>query len=86
MLRTKSTFSNACCEISQNLLMVIEPTKKDVKSEIKKICAKYSLERIPKNYEILSKVKGSDFSKLQKVLLKKPVKTASGVASYSFPC
>ncbi|MCH6571538.1 MAG: radical SAM protein, partial [Thaumarchaeota archaeon] len=80
MLRTKSTFSNACCEISQNLLMVIEPTKKDVKSEIKKICAKYSLERIPKNYEILSKVKGSDFSKLQKVLLKKPVKTASGVA------
>jgi elongator complex protein 3 len=51
-----------------------------VKAEIKKICAKYSLERIPRNNEILAMAKGSDFSKLQKVLLKKPVKTASGVA------
>jgi len=73
-------FSKACGEISQNLLTVTAPTKKQVKSEIKKICAKYSLERMPGNHEILATVKGSDFSKLQKVLLKKPVKTASGVA------
>ena len=80
MHKGDSRFSKACVEISQNLLTVPTLTRKDVKSEIKKICAKYSLERIPKNYEILSKVNGTDFSKLQKVLLKKPVKTASGVA------
>ena len=80
MQEIDTKFSKACNEISQNLLISSTLTKKDVKTEIKRICAKYSLERIPKNYEILSKVKGADFSKLQKVLLKKPVKTASGVA------
>ncbi len=80
MLQSETSFSKACFEISQNLLTITAPTKKEVKSEIKKICAKYSLERIPRNYEILAMVKGYDFSKLQKVLLKKPVKTASGVA------
>ncbi|MFQ5572625.1 MAG: tRNA uridine(34) 5-carboxymethylaminomethyl modification radical SAM/GNAT enzyme Elp3, partial [Nitrosopumilaceae archaeon] len=80
MIKSKTSFSKACCEISQNLLTVIEPTKKEVKAEIKKICAKYSLERLPKNHEILATLKGPDFSKLQQVLLKKPVKTGSGVA------
>ena len=80
MPQSETSFSKACCEISQNLLTVTAPTKKEVKAEIKKICAKYSLERIPRNNEILAMAKGSDFSKLQKVLLKKPVKTASGVA------
>jgi len=75
-----TTFLDACIEISQNLLVIPEPTKKKVKAEIKKICSKYALERIPKNYEILSQVKGGDYTRLQKVLLKKPVKTSSGVA------
>ncbi len=75
-----SVFSKACCEISQNLLTFPEPNKQKVKAEIKKICAKYSLERIPRNNEILSKVNGTEYAKLQRVLLKKPVKTASGVA------
>ena len=75
-----SNFSKACSEISQSLLQIIEPTKKQTKLEIKKICTKYSLERIPKNYEILSTVDGESYEKLQKVLLKKPVKSASGVA------
>lgn len=73
-------FSTACTEITQNLLTIKEPTKKQVKAEIKKICAKYALERIPRNHEILSTVKDTDFFKLQKVLLKKPIKTASGVS------
>jgi len=76
----ESIFSKACTEISQNLLLSKVPTKKQVKSEIKKICTKYSLERMPRNYEILSKVQGSDYTKLQRVLLKKPIKTGSGVA------
>ncbi len=80
MQKSKSEFFRACSEISQNLLTIEKPNKNEVKREIKKICSKYSLERIPRNYEILSKVSGKDYTKLQKVLLRKPVKTASGVA------
>ena len=75
-----SNFSKACREISQNLLQISEPTKNYTKLEIKRICTKYSLDKIPKNYEILSMVDGKSYEKLQKILLKKPVKTASGVA------
>jgi elongator complex protein 3 len=80
MQRAKTTFEDACVEISQNLLAITNPTRNDVKKEIKKICVKYSLERIPRNYEILAEVQGADFVKLQKALIRKPVKTASGVA------
>ena len=75
-----TNFSNACREISQSLLQITEPTKNHAKTEIKRICTKYSLDKIPKNYEILSTVNGKSYEKLQKILLKKPVKTASGVA------
>jgi len=75
-----SNFSNACREISQSLLQITEPTKNHAKTEIKRICTKYSLDKIPKDYEILSTVDGKSYEKLQNVLLKKPVKTASGVA------
>jgi len=80
MNKLDPVISKACSEITQNLLTISEPSKKQVKEEIIKICAKYALERIPKNYEILSTVKESDFDKLRKVLLKKPSKTASGVS------
>ena len=80
MKSMSKAFSKACTEISQNLLTVNDPTKQNVKSAIKQICAKYSLERLPKNHEILATVTGNDFIKLQRVLLKKPIKTASGVA------
>ncbi len=80
MSKLETEFLRACNEITTNLLTIKEPTKKQVKEEIKKICAKYSLERIPRNHEILSMAKDSDFLKLRKVLLKKPVKTASGVS------
>jgi len=75
-----TNFSNACREISQSLLQITEPTKNHAKTEIKRICTKYSLDKIPKNYEILSTVDGKSYEKLQKILIKKPVKTASGVA------
>ncbi len=74
------SFEDACKEISHNLLAIQEPTNKDVKRETKRICTKYSLERIPRNYEILASVTGQDFVRLQKALVRKPVKTASGVA------
>ena len=77
---SESLFTRACKEISQGLLSINDPTKKDARREIKKVCEKYSLQRIPRNYEVLKEVNGSDFKKLRKVLLRKPVKTASGVA------
>lgn len=80
MSKMSSYFSKACSEITQNLLTITEPSKKQVKEEIKKICSKYSLDRIPRNYEILSMANESEFNKLRKILLKKPAKTASGVA------
>ena len=74
------TFSQACSEISYSLLLINAPNKNHVKSQIKKVCIKYALERIPRNHEILATVSGNDYTKLSKILLKKPVKTASGVA------
>jgi len=75
-----SLFSKACHEISQNLLLIKEPSKQQIKEEIRIICRKYSLSRMPKSHEILSMTRGKNFSKLRKVLLKKPIKTASGVS------
>ena len=74
------SFSRACGEITQNLLLVHEPTGRRVRKEIMRVCAKYSLERIPRNCEILAMASGPEFERLRRVLLKKPAKTASGVA------
>ena len=80
MNKLDPALSKACTEITKNLLTINDPTKKQVKEEIIKICTKYALERIPKNYEILSVASNSDFDKLKKVLIRKPAKTASGVS------
>lgn len=80
MQQTSTVFAKACVEISHNLLTIETPTKNQIKTQIKKICTKYALERIPRNYEILATVTGNDYTRLQKILLKKPIKTASGVA------
>ena len=80
MTETDFAFSSACSEILDRLLATHNPTKKQTRAEIKKICAKYSLDRIPRNHEILSMAGKSDYAKLRNILIKKPVKTASGVA------
>lgn len=74
------SFEQACKEISESLLALDEPTSKDVKREVKRVCVKYSLQRIPRNYEILAAASSNGFARLQKALIRKPVKTASGVA------
>ena len=73
-------FSKVCNEISQKLLLINQPTKSQIKEEIRRTCGKYALDRLPKSQDILSVVNGDDFTKLKKILLKKPIKTASGVA------
>ncbi len=70
----------ACVEITSNLLRAKNPSRGQVVAEIKRACSKYSLDRMPRNNEILSSVSGRDFARLRPVLLRKPVKTASGVA------
>ena len=66
MIELDPAVAKACSEITQNLLTINQPSKKQVKEEIIKICTKYALERIPRNYEILSTVKEADFEKLKK--------------------
>lgn len=73
-------FSKACGEITRNLLAAGSADKSLVRQEIKRICAKYDLGRIPKNHEILATAEGPDFEALRGILLKKPAKTASGVS------
>ena len=79
MQKLSESFLHACKEICEKLSKIENPEKNHIKNEIKKICAKYALERLPRNSEILSSATEEQFLKLQKVLLKKPVKSASGV-------
>ena len=75
--------AEACTEITRSLLSVRGPDGGRVREVIRRVCAKHSLGRIPANHEILSAAgrrEGPDFQRLRGLLLKKPAKTASGVA------
>ncbi|MDA7959218.1 MAG: tRNA uridine(34) 5-carboxymethylaminomethyl modification radical SAM/GNAT enzyme Elp3 [Nitrosopumilus sp.] len=72
--------AGACAEITRGLLAMGEPSREDARREAARICAKYSLPRIPANHEILSAAAGQGYHRLKSILLKKPAKTASGVA------
>ena len=80
MQQLNGNFLQACKEICERLTEIENPSKSKIKNEIKEICAKHALERLPRNSEILSSATEEQFTSLQKILLKKPVKTASGVA------
>jgi len=68
-----TNFSNACREISQSLLQITEPTKNHAKIEIKRICTKYSLDKIPKNYEILMQTLGIGVDIIENSRIKKSI-------------
>ena len=76
MQKLNDDFLQVCKEICKELSEIKNPDKNQIKNEIKEICAKYSLERLPKNSEILSSASEEQFQILQKILLKKPVKKA----------
>ena len=81
MSEPDTDFETACGEITRNLLLAGSPPSEGaVRAEIKRACARHSLDRIPRNHEILSMVSGQDYARLRTVLVKKPAKTASGVA------
>ena len=75
-MQSSITFEKACCEISQSILAREKLTVKTARDEIMRICAKYSLSQIPRNDEILATVNGENYKSLQKILIRKPVKTA----------
>ncbi|ABK77783.1 histone acetyltransferase [Cenarchaeum symbiosum A] len=79
-MQSLGRLDEACTEISRSLLEYESPTSADVRAEIRKACVRYSLKKIPKNREILAAAGGDGFERLRHLLLKKPVKTASGVA------
>ena len=67
-------------EITRSLLGAASLSVGDARTRIRQVCAKYGLDRIPKNHEILEHATPSDYARLKDLLLKKPAKTASGVA------
>ncbi len=70
----------ACMEIVHRLLEMNRPTDADVRQVTKSVCARLSLERMPRKQEILSAAGNKDYHTLRGVLLRKPAKTGSGVA------
>lgn len=67
-------------EITDGILDAKDPSVGHARTVIRRICAKYGLGRIPRNHEILEHAPPDTYEKLRGVLLKKPAKTASGVA------
>ncbi len=66
-------------EIIQELLKQKTPTRESVEKISKKICKKHRLGDIPTNIQILDACTKSETEKLKKILLTKPMRTASGV-------
>ena len=66
-------------EIIQRLLEMPSPTKKDLEKLRMKTARKYCLNRVPSNAEIIQYLKPEENSKLIPILLRKVVRSISGV-------
>ena len=69
MQKLSENFLHACREICERLSEIENLEKNQIKNEIKETCSKYSLERLPRNSEILSAATEEQFPILQQVLL-----------------
>lgn len=83
MQSQQDIYEVACKEIAFAMSNMQEPDIKTVKRVIKQVSSKYSLPSLPKNSDILSHISQSSYSKVRKLLMVKPTKTASGVAVVS---
>ncbi len=68
MQKLNDDFLQACREICQRLTELRNPNKSEIKNEVKEICAKHALERLPRNSEIFSSATEEQFTSLQKIL------------------
>ena len=71
---------DACAEIARTLLDMDGPTAEDARRVMRSVCAARTLERLPGKNEILAAAGPEGYDRLRSLLLKKPVKTGSGVA------
>ena len=76
----QNTMKEACGEIAQGLLALECPTLQDAHRITRRVCARRSLERLPGKTEILAAAGPQGYERLRSTLLKKPIKTGSGVA------
>jgi elongator complex protein 3 len=83
--------NEALKEIIKNLLGMPSPTIKDVNRVKMHAAAKYTLERIPSNSEIINVLKGNERGRLLPILRRKTTRTISGVTIIAvmtkpYPC
>ncbi|RJS84272.1 tRNA uridine(34) 5-carboxymethylaminomethyl modification radical SAM/GNAT enzyme Elp3, partial [Candidatus Bathyarchaeota archaeon] len=71
--------ASVCREIIEQLLSIPNPTERDVNIAKTRVAAKYRLNRIPSNSEIICLLKPEEKTKLLGILKRKKVRTASGV-------
>jgi len=84
-------FAKACREIIEELLKYDKLDHSIITKVKKEVSHKYRLSKIPANYEILSLATDEELSILRPFLLKKPVRSISGVTVIAvmtkpFPC
>lgn len=70
----------ACKEIANGLISKENVSHEDFLKLKRKVCMKYKLKMIPQNSAILSLIPSEKYESLRKLLMIKPVRTASGIS------
>ncbi len=78
-------------EIAERLLQLSEPSRRDLERLKMEVCKLKSLERLPSNSQILKGLKGSEAERLRPILMRKTVRSISGVTVIAamtapYPC
>lgn len=79
-MKDETGMKDACAMIAQALLSMDNPTAEDTNRIVRSVCASHVLGRLPGKNEILAEAGPEGYGRLHSLLLKKPVKTGSGVA------
>ena len=92
MIQSKSkSIERACREIIESLLRLPSPSTKTVNALKLRVAARYKLERIPSNSEIIRFLRDEERPKLLHILRRKKVRTLSGITVIAvmtkpYPC
>ena len=91
-MATINLYEQACKEIAKILLSSRSVSREYINQIKKSVAKKYGLKKLPTNADILSHIdRVDDKERLKKILLKKPVRSISGIVivalmSYPFEC
>lgn len=72
--------AKACADVFQELAKLAKPDSSNVAAIVRRACLHHSLLRIPSNEEILAHANSSVSQHVRTLLVKRPIKTASGIA------